>query len=109
MSASTPAPLPTSQFNCLFPTFACLFSTLHDRDVVKTYDGYQVLRLNISTPSAFESIKSVFLSEEYDFWNPPSMAAPTDIMVPPQLAESLKTFLGIVGLPFEVIYSNLQE
>lgn len=106
---STPAPLPAGQLQCLLPTFACLFSALQDRDVIKTYEGYQVLRVNVTTPSAFESIKNIFLSEEYDFWNPPSRAAPSDIMVPPHLAEALKVFLGIVGLPFEVIYSNLQK
>jgi len=94
---------------CLYPTIACLFSAIRDRDFIKSYEGYQVLRLNITTKSGFEQIKNVYLSEQYDFWSSPSMHASTDIMAPPQLAGALKTFLGIIGVPFDVIYENLQE
>jgi hypothetical protein len=67
-----------------------------------------VFRVNIKDSGTFEALKNVYDQEEYDFWSPPSLSNPTDILVPPQQVDSLKSFLGLLESPFEVMKENLQ-
>jgi len=89
------------------PTFACLFAT-YNSGGVRTYEGYEVVRINVTNSAMFEALKNVYYQEEYDFWSPPSMTTPTDILVPPQQQSSMKAFLGLIGAEYEIIKENLQ-
>jgi murein tripeptide amidase MpaA len=92
-----------------FPTFACLLTTFQDRDRVKSYDGYKVLRVNISNEKEFESIKNIYLSEDYDFWSPPTTSGQTDIMISPEQVDTVTSYLNFLKISYEIIYNNLED
>jgi len=89
------------------PTFACLLATYQDG--VRDYNGYQVLRVNITSNPVLDALKSIFLNDEYDFWSPPSMSAPTDILVAPKQLDTLKSILGYLGVPYDIMIEELNE
>jgi len=64
--------------------------------------------VNGNDSSTFEALKNIYHREEFDFWSPPSMVSPTDILVPPQQLTSIKSFFGLIGAPYEVLKENLQ-
>ncbi|OXA61529.1 Carboxypeptidase A2 [Folsomia candida] len=89
-----------------FPTFACLFATF--RNGIRSYEGYKVFRVNATNTATFEALKNVYHQEEFDFWSPPSMVSPTDILVPPQQISSIGAFFSLVGAKYEIINENVQ-
>jgi hypothetical protein len=50
----------------------------------------------------------VYHQEEFDFWSPPSMVSPTDILVPQQQISSIDSFLGLIGADYEILKQNVQ-
>ena len=70
---------------------------------------YEVLRVNITTEAAYETIKNVYLGENFDFWSPPSLSAPTDIFVSPDEKESLRYLLHAINAKYSVMDTNIQE
>ncbi len=65
--------------------------------------------MNISTQQEFESIKDIYLSEQYDFWSTANRVGPTDIMTAPGQEDTLTYYLNLLRIPFEVIYQNLEK
>lgn len=100
MAAVAPAVAPY-----FLPTFACLLATYNDG--VRNYDGYQVLRVNISSSPTFEAIRNIFYQDEFDFFSVPSMGTPTDMLVSPKQLEHFKSIMGILGLPYEVLLEEV--
>ncbi len=76
--------------------------------MVSCLNRYKVYRVNATNTATFEALKNVYHQEEYDFWSPPSMVAPTDILVPPQQIPSINAFLGLIGAKYEIIKQNVQ-
>ncbi|CAG7717983.1 unnamed protein product [Allacma fusca] len=89
------------------PTFACLFATYNDG--VRNYEGYQVLRVNISSNPVMEAIQSIFIQDEFDFWSVPSLNAPTDILVSPQQLRNFERTLDLMGVAYEVFIENVES
>lgn len=69
---------------------------------------YKVFRVNATNTATFEALKNVYHQEEFDFWSPPSMVSPTDILVPPQQISSIGAFFSLVGAKYEIINENVQ-
>ncbi|XP_070558910.1 carboxypeptidase B-like [Ptychodera flava] len=70
----------------------------------KSYEGYQVLRL---APLAERDLKALNPLQEMpnlDFWN-----FPRDLMVPPSQLESVKEYLDISNIEFDVWIPNVQS
>jgi len=90
--------------NLVLPTLACLFSSLRDN---RGYNGYQVLRVNATSLTAYGAMSNIFINDNFDFWSPPSRINPTDIMVCPEQVDNLKFLLGLLRMPYEVMMTNV--
>lgn len=77
-------------------------------NLLKFLYRYKVYRVTATNTGTFEALLNLYDQEEFDFWSPPSMVAPTDILVPPQQIPSLHAFLGLVGAKYEIIKENVQ-
>lgn len=89
-----------------FATFACLFASFQNG--VRDYEGYKVFRVNAKDAAVYEALKNVYDQEEFDFWSPPSMTHPTDILTPPQQLKQLEAFLALIEAPYEILTENVQ-
>lgn len=94
----------------VIPAFACLFSNLKERDgQQRTYDGFQVLRINASTDASFRILQRLFVRDNFDFWNPPSKNRATDVMICPEQVRNAKWLLKTLRIPYEVLIPNVKE
>lgn len=115
----------------VLPTLACLFSTLTGGR--KVYDGcvnwflffnffgnklinvnfqnqsYQILRVNLNTTRAYNTMNGIYLTNTLDFLTPPTMNNPTDVVVCPEQLPSLKTLLTALDIPYEVNVKDLER
>ncbi|CAL8137075.1 unnamed protein product [Orchesella dallaii] len=91
----------------VLPTLACLFSTLSGGR--KSYNGYQVLRVNLTSTRAFNTINGIYLTNTFDFLTPPVRNNATDLVVCPEQLLPLKGLFRTLRIPYEVAVPNLEK
>ncbi|OXA61671.1 Carboxypeptidase A2 [Folsomia candida] len=68
----------------------------------RTYKGYQVFTVKVTNPAQFEVVKSLYDSDEYDFWTTPRKLGATDIMAAPEQIKQLGKIFAENGMQFVV-------
>jgi hypothetical protein len=96
----------------IIPALSCLLSTVKYRaeDEVKSYEGYQVLRIsNVSDERTRDLLSKLYLSDNlFDFLTPPSMVQPTDVLLCPEQVDNVKAVFEAYNVPYSVMISNMQ-
>lgn len=57
----------------------------HSKEIgTRNFKGFQVLTVEVTSSAQFEVLKTLYESDEYDFWTTPRKLGATDIMASPQ-------------------------
>jgi murein tripeptide amidase MpaA len=74
---------------------------------VRNYNGYQVLTVAAETREQYELLKSLLMSDKYDFWTNPKLGGYTDIMTTEELLPELKATFEAANMEYNVKIPNV--
>jgi len=69
---------------------------------LQSYDGYKVLTAATTTRDQFNVLKSLLMSDDYDFWTSPRLGGYTDIMTSGELLSQLTKTFEQAGIEWKV-------
>jgi len=87
-----------------------LTMALHDQYLtVPTFTSYQVHRCKATTKDQVEFLASLQEEEELEFWTPPSLHRPVDIMTVPGLEQRMFEMLSAEEIECETFIDNVES
>ena len=86
--------------------FASLANCKFLSDSVKSYENYQVLRVQINSKENYEILSSI---RGIHFWNEGRIGGNADVMIAPEEIEEFKSFLFGKGFEFSVMVENVGD
>ena len=78
----------------------------YDFTEVKSYENYQVLRVEVTSKENFEKLSSIYGIE---VWNEGQIGNSTSVMVAPQNIDQIKFHLYKQGFKFSVMVENVGD
>jgi len=76
----------------------------------KTYHGHKVYRTGVLNATVADLLRDISLSpSDLDFWTQPAPGRTADIMIPPRLEDSMKTWLSSHGVTFHTMVEDVQQ
>jgi len=91
----------------VLPTLACLFSSLTGGR--KSYRGYELLRINLNSTRAYNTLNGIYLSNTFDFMTPPQKGSPTDVLVCPEQLLPMKGLFRTLAIPYDVAVQDFER
>ncbi|XP_021959367.1 carboxypeptidase B [Folsomia candida] len=69
---------------------------------LRSFNGYQVFTVEVTTHGQLELLRSLYLGGDYDFWTTPRGLGFTDVMAAPQQVAAFTSIMDKAGIKFTV-------